>query len=632
MRRHGLLIVRFLMLALTCQRSSAGQKDTPLNVSASHRLECLMTQPLDVRINVYNGTGAPQTIRGEVADGKGNLVLTGDWSLALEEVKEGKVVSTRALGPKTPAAGKPLTLQHGKYRDWKWKAPIPKLVDHPGSYRFRVGLGERTCAGRLFRVVERPGTPKWISLTYTPNKQACFIGEPIEVHFVMKNNGKDEFHFEEGGDYRGATRHLRFAFTAENEKGEKATDPKPDQPCFGGLGMSDPHLKPGKTYEKKLPLLAYLRFPAPGKYTVKGYQAMGFGEPVKGVDGGWGGGYAHGHRFEIALRLPTKAEATGLLRSLIGKGAGSYAFSILYHPCYLAPLAQLVAEEKDEDRIEALVAGIGSIMTVESTRRLIALAQDERAPARSAALRHLSWRLPDPRDTGKARHDGPFHFYSSDARRRDVRASWDEAFRPEVRKVLTKGLESKLLDEVAACAYSLGALGETHTAELLAKAADRVLPKPSAAEDDQICVNQIASAASLLAQLGAKPVQAGKASSPGRLAVWANMVRTKREYRTGDWQGLLLHMMHLDSPVTRMAAIRWLPRDFAQRDQIPWKKLFGEKDSQIWWHAIQVAREKFPPGFAAVVRDCLNATQDQRKRRDFEALLKEIAQREEREQ
>ena len=84
------------------------------------------------------------------------------------------------------------------------------------------------------------------------------------------------------------------------------------------------------------------------------------------------------------------------------------------------------------------------------------------------------------------------------------------------------------------------------------------------------------------------------------------MARTKRQYRTGDWEGLFLHMMHLESPVTRMAAIRWLPRDFAPRGQIPWRKFFAEKERQVWWHAIQVARETFPPGIAAVARDCLN--------------------------
>ena len=33
----------------------------------------------------------------------------------------------------------------------------------------------------------------------------------------------------------------------DRDKGQQAVDPRPSQPCFGGLGMSDPHVEPGET-------------------------------------------------------------------------------------------------------------------------------------------------------------------------------------------------------------------------------------------------------------------------------------------------------------------------------------------------------------------------------------------------
>jgi len=631
---NALRVVSMLLLALACVAARARGADEPIQVGIFHPLACLPSAELKADVYIYNRSKTPQRYTGEVADDKGNLALTGDWDLVLEEVKDGKVVSTKSLRPAERGKGESHELKANGDERWSLTLSVAKLTNHTGNYRFRVSNGQSSRTGRLFRVAESLDAPAWVALSYVPDKARCFLGEAVTVHFTLKNNGTDEFHFEEGGDYRGASRHLRFAFAAENQKGDKAVDPLPNQPCFGGLGMSDPHVKPGGVYEKKLPLLAYLKFPAPGTYRVRCYQAMGFGTPVEGIaatddSGGWGG-YAAGGSFDLELRLPTEQEATAVLRSLLdGTDPDERwrAFHFLYHPCYLAPIEALLKNETNQEKTDALIEGIGSIMTVEATRRLLALAEDPRVAVRLGALRRLSWRLPDPRDTGKAQPDGPFVLYPRDARRRDVAACWDEALRPALRTVLTKGLESPEVEEVSACAYCLGALGETDTVDLLAAAADRVAPGLALPKPNEACANEIASAACVLAQLGAKPCKADKASSPGRLAVWANMVRTRKEYRTGDWQGLILHMLALECPVTRMAAIRWLPEDFAPRGQIPWRKLFLEKDDQIWWHAIQIARQTFPPELKAVAEECLRDNADERKRRDLEELLKEIAAR-----
>lgn len=593
----------------------------------NHPLVCLLTADLEVRVAIYNQTQETFSYVGEVLDETGSLALSGDWNMLIEKVKDGMVVSTTSLRPEDRPPGKPHELKGRGSEDWKFKLPVGKWISTPGNYRFQVSNGTHSHTGRVFRVAASLETPDWISLSYTPDKKVYSIGEPISVHFALKNNGTDEFHFEEGGDYRGASRHLRYLFTAESDQGVKATDPKPNQMCLGGLGQMNPHVKPGGVYAVDLPLLAYLKFAEPGKYVVKCYQAMGFGAPVEAVKNAGYGSYSYGGSFEIELKPITQQQATDIIKSFLAKpdrDERKRIFFELYHPSYLNPLMELLKTENDNNKCDSLVTGIGSIMTVESTRCLIALAHDDRVRVRAAAWRCLSWRLPDPRDTGKAKQDSPFQFYSGKDRLQDVKASWSESLRPDLLNLLKKGLESPHLDEVGACAYCLGALGETNTVELLAAAADRVAPGVPVSEENNKCAAQIANAGSVLAQLGGQPCKADKSSSPGRLAVWANMIRAKPEYRTGDWQDLLSHMMDLDCATTRMAAIRWLPKEFNKRDQIPWKKLFMEKDMQIWWHAIQVARETFPANVKAITQECLKETSDSHKRRDFDALLKEI--------
>lgn len=619
------VVLLWLLCAVPCV--AVEENAHLIEVYISHQLSFLITEELTVRFTVHNRADRRQSFAGEITDETGKLILTGDWRLVLEEVKEDKTVWTKDLCPKKQPQAKVIHLERGGNTAWKATIPLRQLVSHSGIYRFQLGLEGYSKVGRLFRVEEEPVMPEGISLTYTPDKTSYFIGEPISVHFVMRNGGKDELHFEEGGDYRGANRHLRYTFKAESQNGAKAVDPKPSQPCFGGLGMVDQRLKPGETYEKDLPLLAYLTFPGPGKYTVECHQALGIGFPKRVIEEAGGYEYVYGSSFDIELRLPSKEEAADLLRSFLAE-PDEYKrkrhFSSLYHGFYLKPLLDLVQEESDKENIEALVDGIASIVTVSSTRSLIELARDEQQTVRIAALKRLSWRLPDPRDTGQVKPDSPFTFYSSDARRRDSKASWDSTFRAALLKILKEGLESETPEEVSVCAYCLGALAEADTIKLLVRAADRMAPSIPVAPERERCVNQIASAASLLARLDAKPCKADKQSSPGRLAVWANMIRTKKEYRAGNWEEIILHMLNLDCGVTRMAAIRWLPGDFAQRENIPWKKLFLEENRQTWWHAIQVARKKFPENLKEITLECIEVTSDKSKRREFERLAKEI--------
>jgi hypothetical protein len=584
-----------------------------------------------IDVSVYvRSEGRAFAFRGQLSDADGRLVLSGDVDLAVEAMEEDRVVESRSLRPADVGAGEATTVAALGQAEWTFEIPVRTLSARLGAHRLLLRIGDREWRSRTFRIGETLDAPASITLRYAPSKARYALGEAIPVRFVMSNEGKETFCFDEGGDYRGAGRHLRWLFRAVSAEGVAAVDPAPDPVCFGGLGMADPALAPGETYEEDLSLLAYLRFPEPGRYTVEAYQTLGFGEPVAGLECGGFTDFAAGGKFDIEIVRPGAEERRGILAlalSIEDHDERLSRFSTLYDPAYLDELAALVAGEPDDARIEAALTGIGSIMTVPATERLMDLAADPRARVRMEALRRLSWRLPDPRDTGRARPDGPFRLYSSEARRRDVATGWDERLREPFARLLVRGLRAADPDEVSVCGYCLGALGETGTAELLAAAADRIAPSLPIPEAAARCVDQLASAACVLAQLGDRPVAARVGCSPGRLAVWANMVRTKPEYRAAGWQDLILHMLDADSSTLRMAAIRWLPEDFGRRAEIPWRKLFLDPDRQVWWHAIQVARQHPPEGLVTVVEACLPSATGSDREGDLRQLLEEIRKR-----
>ena len=623
-RRIGVVLALAAAALQPACPAPAAAGGAEVDVYVRQPLACHPADEITVRISMYNRTDANQTFRGEPTDANGRLVLGGDWDLVVEEIKHRKVVGTTSLRPERRPAGEAWQLKARGYRDWRAKLPARRLLDRAGIVRFRVSCGGHTATGRPLRIAEDLAAPEWVKLTYTPDKRQYALGEPIEVHFVMKNDGAEDFHFEEGGDYRGATRHLRYAFTAESADGKKAADPRPRQACFGGMGMSDPCLAPGKTYEKSLPLLAYLAFPAPGRYIVRCYQALGFGTPDKPAEPYDHFRRVYGGRFEIELRTPDAAEIKRVLDSLLAEGdehQRRYKLSLLHQPCYLGPLCERLAAEADASCIEALACGIGAVQTVESTRRLIGFAGDKRPAVRLAALGRLKQRMPGPKDRTKAKLPGCQWIGSLCS---DANASWSETLRAPLREALQASVKAASVEEAAAAADCTGLLCETDMAGLLAEAADRAAPRLPVSKAARSAVHRIGIAAQRLAQLGARPCKADKASSPGRLAVWAHMVRPERADRPAEWQDLLVHMLNLPSPVTRLAAIVNPPAAFDRFDDVPWKELLLSGDFSIRFHAIQVARRKFRPGLRAIAAEGLQKTDDKRARHDFQELIKEI--------
>jgi hypothetical protein len=603
---------------------SAEGANPPSEIGIFQPLQTKITDTIKVQIYVYNRTEKPQAYEGDVIDENGKLILSSGWDIILEEVKNNQTISSRSLRTRNF----PSVLHHleaNKFDHWDWHVSVSDLADHPGNYRFHLKYKHLNHIGQLFRVMENFKTPEYIETAYIPDKQTYFMGEPINLKFKIRNNGTDDFLFETGGDYRGATRHLRFYFTAANEKGVEAVDPKPNQTCMGGIGGIIT-LKPGENHEIELPLLAYLSFPAPGTYTIKGYQDLGFGEPdstiTKTDEYGLGWKQSYGGTFKLTIRTPRPEEMKELIRTQLDikdRYERRKGLSFLGNPIYLKSLLNALENESDERNIEALLAGVGSILTTESTRHLIKLTEDERTAVRTHALQQLFQRIP-PKPNPKLSEERQIPRW----KQHEIELAWNESFRSQLTEPLKKCLKSSSLEELAAAANCVALMGNPKRILLLAEAAERLAPEIPVAEENARVVNQLAGAAYSLYDYGFEPIKVNKNSSPGRLAVWADSVLRHREKHNEQWEDLVLHMMNLDCSLTQYHAIRWLPDDFGKRDQIPWKKLLSAQDHQVWWYALQSAKRLRPSGLKSIATDVLNETKDRRKQQDLKELLDEI--------
>ncbi len=576
----------------------------------------------ELAVDVYAYNRGKESVRwaGEVTNKAGKLVLTGDWQLWVEEVRHGEVLSSTRLHAAESAPVHAYSVKPQGHRNWKWKVPVPELIDHPGLFRLRVRHGGKEAVGRVIRAVTDLATPATVEVTCTPEKAECFVGEPITVTLRVRNNGDDVFLFEHGGDYRGATRQLRYCFTATDAEGHNAVDPCPRQNCMGGLG-GPVKLEPGKEWKSDLPLAAYLQFPRPGVYTVTAYQALGFGAPTdvapKEARAWLGFTYAHGASFELRVREPAQDETTQLIRALFAN-ADEYElrrrFSRLHDSRFLRPLLACLEEENDGQRVEALILGIGSILTPNATQALIGLAGSARASMRAPALEQLARRIPT------APRPGPEEPGRPTQRQDAARKSWQEDFRPTLRPHLLQALRSDQAAAAAAAADCIALFGEPGVVPLLAAAADRFGATPADVATNTNAVRSLARAAYSLSRYGPTTVSADAASSPGRLAVWINAYHVQTARHDAAWEALLLHAMHQDCPWLQHYAIRWLPKNFTRVADIPWRTLLGSPEHYVWWYAVQAAKHRARAQVAPIARELLANTTARSKRDDLRAL------------
>ncbi len=320
----------------------------------------------------------------------------------------------------------------------------------------------------------------WESSTATPvpphaklslelDRDWYFVGENVLVHFVLTNVGDQPFQASFGGDYRGASRHLRFKVTATDEHGHPAEDPDPKPTCFGGLG-GEVTLKPGESHYDSIPLMRYRRIDHAGRYTIRVTHDFGWKEGERRRPVG---------EAKIAFRLPSAEEAEKVVEQMeklpedpassFGKKSVNYAdFGCLSHPIYLQPLLRRAGKGKP-----LALEGIAAMATPEATRALLTLAEDPEAKLGKDAIQALIDRLPPPADTlpdaGRPRAD----FYQ--ARRQLSGRAWDPTLTDRTRALASRLLTGGETKAVGAGARVLESVGAPSDREAVVKALERVL-------------------------------------------------------------------------------------------------------------------------------------------------------------
>ena len=299
--------------------------------------------------------------------------------------------------------------------------------------------------------------PEGAKVTLEFDRPDYFLGENVLVHFVLQNTGDTPFEASWGGDYRGASRHLRFKVTATDEAGEAAEDPDPSPMCMGGLG-GPKTLKPGEKFTTSLPLMRYCDIVKPGVYTIWATHDFGWKEGERKRPVG---------ETTITFRMPNAEQAERIVSEMAklpdwpnkfwGKRSPPYAdFRCLRHPVYLGLLAKR-ARDGDERAFEA----IGHIPTVKATGTLIQLAEHLDGEVALKAANTLNKRLPYPQLHYVYR---PPHTKSSQRpqltiRGRLVERAWDENLIPDVRALAAKLLVSEDLPTVASGAFMITSVG-----------------------------------------------------------------------------------------------------------------------------------------------------------------------------
>jgi hypothetical protein len=323
---------------------------------------------------------------------------------------------------------------------------------------------ESMWAGRATQPV-----PQSAKVTLEFDRPDYFLGENVLMHFILQNTGDTPFEASWGGDYRGASRHLRFKVTATDEAGQAAEDPDPSPMCMGGLG-GPKTLKPGEKFTTSLPLMRYCDIVKPGVYTIRATHDFGWKEGERKRPVG---------EATITFRMPNAEQAERIVSEMAklpdwpnsswGERSTPYAdFRCLRHPVYLDILANR-ARDGDERAFEAL----GRIPTVKASEILIQLAGYADGDLALKAANTLNNRLPYPQS-----HYIPTQLSSSKGsqlsiRGRLVERAWDENLIPDVRALAAKLLASEDLPTAAAGAFMITSIGTNEDARAVLAAINK---------------------------------------------------------------------------------------------------------------------------------------------------------------
>jgi hypothetical protein len=605
-------------------------KEVPFSLQLNHELVGAIGKPFQVTVHLYSSHLEDFTYDGEIVDAKGQLKLTGKWDLILEEILDERVIASRSLKISDGTAVPPLTLTAHPYKEenvnWTWDAQ--SAFTHIGNYRFHLRYGDRSYDGEQFRIDKTLDPPPWIQVTVTPDKQRAVVGEPVLVTVQVKNTGTDSYPASFGGDYRGASRALRFYCTAERADGTTGSDPEPLQSCMGGIGEFGP-LDPGNSRERQLSLGAYVRCPAAGRYRVTVYHALGFGTPVPGIDSdsmaGFGR-YAKAGEFTLDLDAPMPGDAERIVRTGLS-AKGEYEryqrLGHLHEPYFLEALQEVLVQPNLAEYGPVLIDGIDSIRTTAATAALIK-ALDHPSPAtRARALERLRFRMPQP---DWSMHSPQSQGQVARQRLQDslIAQTWNEDQSSHLRTKLQTMIASTDENVLRGAIDLLGNIGDVETVEEIARIADRLGPTAELLTQNAVTMNHLENAAYTLGLRKIAPPTIGASSTLGRRICWARMLEGSQIPPTAETDALLVAMVSDRSKDVRLAALGGMSKDAGARLALPWKSLFLDEDLTVFHSACHLSEQAPNATIALIVHECLQQDPPTDRRAYFKMMLQHI--------
>ena len=623
-----LLVIGMLAAGEADPRSGADDRGTePFTAQVNHALVGALGKPFPIGFHLYGNNGQGFTYEGDIVDAAGNLAVTGKWDLILEEILEGKIVASHSLKPDGAAGVVAPVVKRDPYsqnRKWTWDARA--VLTRAGNYRLHLRYGDHVFSGEQFRMDETLDPPPWIEVTVTPDKTRAVMGEPVMVTVRVRNNGKDSYPATFGGDYRGASRALRFFCLAKRTDGAVGWDPEPLQNCMGGIAEFGP-LEPGNERKRDIVLGAYVRCPGPGTYRITVCHALGFGTPLPGIDGKGLLGFtrfAKAGEFTLELVEPASGDAERIINTALGAREDydrARRLGHLHEPFFLEPLQETLARAAQHG--EELVDGIDSIRTTAATAVLIDLLDHPDAKTRTRAMTRLRFRLPQP-DWFRNAKMSPEQVELQEFRKTLVVQTWSDELAGRLQAKLKTVMAGSSAGTAQEMIDLLGMVGKAETAEEIALMADRLGADAATIQQNSTVMNRLENASYTLGLRGIAPCRIDEKSSPGRLICWARMREGGQLPSTPQVDALLMKMVVDPSADVREAALRGMTKDAGARLPLPWKALFMDDGRSVFHLAAHLSEQAPKATIAPIVRECLQQDPKSDRRSFLEFMLKHL--------
>ncbi len=444
--------------------------------------------------------------------------------------------------------------------------------------------------------------PEGAKVSLKFDKAEYFLGEDVSFEFVLENTSDASFKYETGGDYRGASRRLRFKVSATDAAGNACEDPDTEQPNFGGGIVGAKDLAPGKKYTETLWLPLYRVIEKPGRYTIRAWH-----------DFGWKKGEYPVGEAVITFKAPTEAEAEQVVSTMDQMGEDRRTYYSLREPVYIGPL---VTRAKGGDT--KVLGGLGNIETAEATVALIEIAELPDPKVSLAAAMTLNRRLPDPEFDGKLPGRGPFRDDRLDARRNLVQRAWDKQLAPRVRALGGKFVGGKETKEIGTGAFMLQAVGAKEDAPAVFAAMDRVLgPAVDARRDpkDNLLglpepLGELARTIRVLTDRGFSlngPNGEPQLSGEGQIFSYFYLLEGAPGPRSSGWLQCLEAFGENGRFSTREAAVRSIPLPLPEECRAFLGRRLEDKDLGVVRAACEVAGKSKEKGYLPAILDIIAA-------------------------